>query len=353
MNFRFILILLLSFSSNVFSAYPTAEDLFKNTGNQEVAGNQIILKFQVEESDEKKANNELEGDLSNKDAIKSEIPEALSLEKHDKLETKYLTWTFSLRRESKIELFQEVYSNSAMKNPHLELVNYLGDYHSKIRDEKNLERSLFYAIISSLVLNDSRGMVEFLTKHEPSFLSNNMLLNREKIKQLEKYKSFLAEKKDKSLPTPLPASEEDSSNKKKQMDEMMNMSMYQKNNQVSLQRLEGNFFWMVNLPNFKAYYKNENRDLYKVDFNSETDNITTVMGNYMLFDGIHQLPKRILFKTANGRNFIIRILELKHVSQSTDLSKLNDQYKKIIDNKERSSSRVNYREQYGPYFFVK
>ncbi|OFZ25182.1 MAG: hypothetical protein A2381_12135 [Bdellovibrionales bacterium RIFOXYB1_FULL_37_110] len=353
MNFRSILILLLFFSSNLFSAYPTAEDLFKNTGNQEVAGNQIVLKFQVEESDEKRIKSELEGDLSNKDVIKTEIPEALTLEKHDKFETKYLTWTFSLKKESKIELFQEVYSDSLMKSPHLELINYLGDYHSKIRDDNNLERSLFYAIISSLVLNDSRGMVEFLMRHEPTFLSNTMLLNREKIKHLEKYKLFLAEKKDKNLPVPTPSLDEDASTKKKQMDEMMHMSMYQKNNQVSLQRLDGNFFWMVNLPTFKAYYKNENRDLYKVDFNKDTANITTIMGNYMLFDGIHQLPKRILFKTTNGRNFIIRILELKHVSQAADLNKLNDQFKKIIDNKERSSSRLNQRDQNGPYFFVK
>jgi len=353
MNFRSILILLLFFSSNLFSAYPTAEDLFKNTGNQEVAGNQIILKFQVEESDEKKIKNELDGDLASKDELKTEIPEALSTDKQDKLETKYLTWTFSLKKENKIELFQAVYSDSLMKNPHLELINYLGDYHGKIRDDNNLERSLFYAIISSLVLNDSRGMVEFLTKHEPTFLSNNMLLNRDKIKYLEKYKSLLAERKDKNLPVPTPSTDEDSSTKKKQMDEMMSMSMYQKNNQVSLQRLEGNFFWMVNLPTFKAYYKNENRDLYKVDFNKDTANVTTIMGNYMLFDGIHQLPKRILFKTTNGRNFIIRILELKHASQSADLSKLNDQYKKIIDSKERSSSRTHYRDQYGPYFFVK
>ena len=146
MNFRSILILLLFFSSNLFSAYPTAEDLFKNTGNQEVAGNQIVLKFQVEESDEKRIKSELEGDLSNKDVIKTEIPEALTLEKHDKFETKYLTWTFSLKKESKIELFQEVYSDSLMKSPHLELINYLGDYHSKIRD----------ALAQAILLDDAK-----------------------------------------------------------------------------------------------------------------------------------------------------------------------------------------------------
>jgi hypothetical protein len=152
---------------------------------------------------------------------------------------------------------------------------------------------------------------------------------------LENYKEYLiSTKEDPDLREELssPLNPTDLEEKGKVLD-LMKKNIYQKTNQVKLVKTQNEFRWNVDLGTINAEFSNEGHRLKKFNLQSN-GNIEVTTGDHVLFNGIHELPKVIIFKSSNDRVYKIRFLSLKHY-QSYKKS-----FSKAIKNLSKSEKEV-------------
>ena len=304
---KIILILMIICLRPVQAAIPTVEGLFRNINNKDIDGTIAVISFKVKEQMLiTPKNNESTVPLEDMAAA---IP---------KIE-KYIKIFLSVENPNRIEYMKIEYNGASMGRSGVSKVSYYPNILDKMNKDKSIERELFISMINMFALNDSRGMSQFLTRYNNDYYSNKLALNEKKIILYNKYKSYLTRtNEDKELKGELqsPLKNEDPE-KNVEIKNTMNDAMYMKSNNVFLHREGNKFFWKVSLDSTNALFDNVNLKLKQVECDNGGGTIDLRVGEYILFDGIHELPKIVYFKDLVERVFKIRILKYKTFSKLT------------------------------------
>lgn len=307
-----ISMLLISFSFGAFAAIPTAEGLFRNGNNKEIEGNLVVLTFIIEEHLNKKL-------LEN--AKISETTE--KVEKNLLTETmkpRYFKIIYGLESEDRIESILVEYDSPKLSAASVKDVKYFSNILEKINSDQYLEREIFYSVLNVIALNDSRAMSKLLNKYNTNYNNNEKLLNEEKFKLLTDYKKYLQTIKDdetlkEKLENPLKPEDPE---KIEVVKELMKAPLYKRDETISLVRDNTDFYWKMELENTSARFDSEK---YRMNEFLHTNGGSTVkinMGEYILFNGIHELPKFIFFKDLLERIFKIQVTSYKAFNNTSD-----------------------------------
>jgi len=296
-------LILLLISTNLYSAVPTPESLFRNGNNKDLNGNFIVLKFVFQQDPSDEDVNRLPQDPSVREqSLATKYP------------PRYAKLIFSLESEGKIQMLQCIYNNNEMNIDDLLGVHFVEDINEVLaKEEQNVEKKLFYSLLLMFSLNESSGMASVLRSHNHNFTANENLLNLDKKNLLEKYKEYLVaikndKKMEEELVSPLKPIEPE---EKVKINDILNSSMYTIAQDVELVRENRKFYWKVSYENFLALFNHESHRLAKIQLLSNEGSIEGVFGDYILFDGIHELPKVSILKSFDGNKYKLNMLSIR------------------------------------------
>jgi hypothetical protein len=305
-----IIIILLSFyMMPTFSAIPTVEGLFRNINNKDIEGAIAVLSFKVQEQARSENN---ESNTPDSESVEDAANSKAKVEKYVKI-------FLSIENPERIEYLKIEYNGQSMSRSGVSNVTYYPNVLEKMNNDKIIERELFTSMINMFALNDSRGMSQFLTRYNKDYYSNKLALNEKKIILYNKYKVYLQkinEQKELKDELQSPLKNEDPE-KRLEIKKTLKDSMYMKSSNVFMHREGNKFFWKVSLDTTNAIFDNDNLKLRQLEFNNGGGTIDLRIGEYILFDGIHELPKIIYFKDLLERVYKIRFLKYKLFSKLT------------------------------------
>lgn len=302
-HFLFTLCVLIFFTSitNSNAAIPTVEGLFRNINNKDIDGTIAVISFKIEE----------QPSMATEETSSSEASELSK--------TKYIKIFLSVENQQRIEYLKIEYNGQGMSNSGVSNVSYYPNILARMKLDKTIERELFISMMNMFALNDSRGISQFLTRYNSDYIPNKSVLNEKKIVLYNKYKSYLKkvnENKDLKDELMSPFKHEDPE-KNLEIKQVLKDSMYIKSNNVFLHKVGKKYFWKVNLDTTDALFENNSLKLKQVEFNNGGGTIDLRVGEYILFDGVHELPKIVYFKDLLERIFKVRILKYKLFSKLT------------------------------------
>jgi hypothetical protein len=283
----FIMLIFLSISLAANSAVPTEEGLLKNLNNSNVSGNLITVKASIQ-------------NLS---------PTVGSVSEAESVKPEFYKWVLSLENPNAISLLQVSYTNSQMMSGQIHDVKYIPDLLTAIKKEKSPEKGMFYAVLMMLTTNQPQGLESFLEKGGASIVRNKNILNEEKIKLLRTYRTYLANNKGKGEANS-PLNPPDPQSKAKVL-ELFKANTYQRSSNVELIKTENEFLWKADWKSVKGYFSNEERRLRIMELASGDNTMKLEASEYVLFNGINELPKFILFKDLKGQSSKMQILSLE------------------------------------------
>lgn len=319
-----LLLCFLLLTNNVYSAVPTVEGLFRNGNNGEVSGNIIVLKAEVMRT--------INDNILSLIKIKNnEEKLKRAIEENEK--PRYLKLIFSIENRDRIELLQVDYDDPQMENNNLLRTTHVKDVLKQIAEDVNVERELFYSISLILLMNDSRGVSNLLKKYSTNYRSNEELVNVEKRTLYENYKKYLvATKSDPDLSAELtsPFSPEDEEQKEK-VKKILSSPMYIKTSQVQLSRENNKFFWNVNLENFNAKFYHRSHRLRSLSLVTENNEVRMNAGEYLVFDGVHELPKTLIIKDREDNVYLIKVMGMSSfINKGKTITERNEEYNKTL-----------------------
>lgn len=289
---RFIMFFIVS--AQVLASVPTEEGLLKNLNNADLPGQFITVKMMMQ-----------------------------NLAEQDKSD--YLKIIMSLENPSSISVMQIVYSSSQMQAVQAKSVKYIPDLMAQIRKEKNQERSMFYSVLMMLATNRSEGMEIFLVKNGVSIVKNRSILNEEKMKLLKAYRSHLVNNKGRG-DTGSPLNPDDPKNKEKVL-ELFRANTFKRAPNIELVKKDNEFMWKTDWKSLQGFFSNEERRFRQLELNSPEGQIRMEGSNYVMFNGVNELPKFITFKDQKGQNFKIQVLSLDNKLRSD--RKMSDTYEEL------------------------
>ncbi len=323
-KYYLLLVSLFIFAMESFGAIPTVEGLFRNINNKDIEGSIIIVNFQI-----KKVQKKLDPSEVTSHAVKQEHLEILEKEKQT---VRYIKVFLSIENPKRIEYLKIEFDDISMNHTSIQKISYFPNILEEMSKDQSVERRLFISILNMLTLNDSRGISAFLSRYNTNYQSNKMSINEKKKLLLSQYKQYLEkinENKELKEEIQSPLKSEDLE-KKEKIDEVLQGSMYVKSKNVFLYKEKKKFFWKVQLDSITALFDNESLKLKRVMFQSGGGAIKMYFGEYILFDGIHELPKVIYFKDLLEKSFQIRVSRYKVISK---LSKsIEKRYKEMNEN---------------------
>jgi len=333
--------LILSLSFSALAAIPTAEGLFRNGNNHDLDGNIALVDIVITEVENKKllestpVVNSLLGAQKSDEAIERNL-----------VGPRYLRYIFD-SGDRGYKLLQLDFKNSSHTDENVTNAFATTTLRSKLNDEGYVERQLFYSILSMYALNRSQEMSDFLKKYCPEFKRNQEIINVEKRELFEKYKKYLAAiNSDSSLAEKLenpmkPKSEED----QKRVEQIMASRMYQNENDVAMVRRGDSFQWKVEFKNFLAYFSNQDHRLRSLNYDIPGASVSLNADNYVLYNGVHSLPKTFMLKQRDGRLFRVQVTDYKNFKSPDYFSK------KLSANKDKMK-RSEVGEEIAPTMFL-
>lgn len=290
-NYLLSLVLFLLVST-VFAA-PTIEGLFRNGNNPDLSGNLVVATFLVEE-------------------LPTEVAK-------QNLPPRYVKIYMS-RSGNKVELVQTDYADNRFNETAIQRLYYNAQLSDDAEQTKVIERSLFYNVMASLLLNDSRPMNHFLKTHATAYKTNRELMNSEKVELLQKYKSYLIAVSEEggSVKDAIKASKQGSAEERAKAMDTISSGVYDKTDHVRLTREAGQFYWAVDLGQIKALFSNEEHRLKKIQMTLDGGkNIEMECGEYVLMNGTHELPRNIALRDSSNSLYRITFLSLNHMSDKS------------------------------------
>lgn len=325
----FFIISLLSF--NLSASVPSVEGLFRNSNNAEIAGDLVVLKFSI--SREKEVPHRESIEIVEKPIESMKVEGELATGEDVLYDNFYVKFIFSLENPERISLLQAVYSDGKMDPASLVDVKLIDRVITRLDKENYPERNIFYSLMLSLTLNNSTGISQFLKKSETRYIENKELVNVEKKDLYKGYIEYLKEIKEnkelvETLVNPMKPVEVEEVEK---IAETLKLPMYKDTEFVTLIKDQGKFFWQVQLDNFMAKFSNEKHRLKQVEFNTLSGNIKVSVGEFLLFNGVNELPRKLLFKDANENIFNIRVLDFDIYSiKNKGIRKRHTEYMKVF-----------------------
>lgn len=276
------LIALATFS--VYAAFPTVESLFRNSSNADM--NVPALNLQLK------------------------ITPAMTPEK-----PLYAQISFLRSATGGIDVWQALFEQSGMLQGQAVDCQYLGDLRQKLIQKKQLQdadKEFFYSLLFSLVWNDSAPISSVLSITNSDYRNNSQLINVEQQRALAEYENFLIKNSKKRNVNPA-----------KDAAVKVGLSYYQDLQQVKLARMNNTNYLVAKLENTQSSFQHENR--YFRDFFYQKDDIyfriAASDSNYVLFDGIHFLPKTMRIQTTNKLEFTVEVMALRPRSDLSSIQK--------------------------------
>lgn len=298
----------LSFLCLIFStqaSIPTTEGLFRNGNNAEVSATLIMVKTVV--------TSKVSSMLMEKPA--TEVP---AKEENDALveEPKpvHVKFLISSEGNDRVQLIQAIYETGKMDQGKLLDVRYFSNLEEKIKKSPT-QLALFYSLLTSLTLNRSRELDTFLKLNSKTYRSNKDLVDPEKKALYERYKRYLkVVKEDESLKETMtnPMKPEDPEIAKS-IEIVKSKPFMQRDENVSLKKTTNGFKWVINLDVMDAIFDNKSHRLEKLSFGKVDRNINFNFDDYILFDGTHELPKKIKMLTP-AEEVEVRVTSLTHLN---------------------------------------
>jgi Txe/YoeB family toxin of Txe-Axe toxin-antitoxin module len=309
--------LLVLFNLSTDASTPTVEGLFRNGHNAELSGEWVVLRGLL------KLKSEENVPISQDDLLVAN-PLIGSNEVYVKI-------IYEVRNES-VKILQALYSQGDMRDSSMINVRLKKQINDLVISD-NIERALFISLLSSLALNRSNEMATFLKLYEPKFQSNIELVSQEKKKLYSKYKEYLLiVNEDKTLKetmiNPLkPEAEEE----KTKVGEVMKLPFYETTEYVKLKREGKRFIWEVGLDNTLAVFDNQSHRFQKMEFRHRDNQYKISASDYVLFNGVHEMPKFLNISINGDKKYVFRTLTVRHLmAQNRTLVKWHQKYLKKL-----------------------
>lgn len=301
-------------SLNLLASVPTEEGLLKNLNNADLPGKNITIKMQVQQQ------------------VADKVLAGPENEKMD-----YVKLVLSLDNANAIGLLQVTYNNSQMQNSQIKDVKYIPDLLGQIRREKQIEKSMFYAVMMMLATNYSQGMEAFLEKNGVSIVKNKAILNEDKLKLLRAYRSFLINNKGRG-DAGSPLNPEDPKNRE-QIVNLFRSNTFKRANNIELIKLDNEFMWKVDWKNIQGYFTNEERRFRALDYSTMEAHVKLEATSYLLFNGVNELPKYLTLKDSKDTTYKLQVLGLDNkIKAEKRLSDVWEDLKKLSPSVENSYS---------------
>lgn len=320
---RLTLTAFLFFSYNSLCAIPSVEGLFRNSSNREIVAEGVRISYSIEELLQKVQVETVEGPLE----------EELLKKKSSIL---YVKESISISEGGdSLRSIKYLFDSSEMNSKDMLGVRFIPNYASKIINEHDINKRVLYSLSTMLIFNKSDIIGSLLRDKGNDYKNNKKMLNAEKMKLLESYKEYLVATKEdpalrKELASPLSPVDREENDR---VLELMKKNMYQNSGQVKLVREQGEFRWRVDLGTIQADFSNEEHRLKKISV-QDTGIVEATVGDYVLFDGVHELPRIIFLKGKNGRVYKIRFLKLKYYE------KFKNSFNKQVKNLDKVESEI-------------
>ncbi len=294
---------------STWASIPTEEGLLKNLNNQSINGNTVTLKFVVAKQGDDKTSSE---DLD--------------------------YYKLVLTNEVAPQVFQIRYSNSQMLLNQIVDLKYISNLSQFVKNEKEIDKSLFYAVLSLITLNNSDPIESFLSKNGTYITKNKSLMNEEKMKLLRQYRAYLANNKGKGdLNSPLNPT--DPALRTRNL-ELFKESTYRKSSNIKLVKENNEFLWKADWKPLVVYFTNEERRLRFLSFVNPDQEVKFELSEYVSFNGSNEIAKVINLKDSSGQAYKIQIYsqEIKSSTKEKSLLERFEEAKKQAPKIENKTS---------------
>ena len=289
------LLLFFVLSQTAWSYVPTVESLFRNGSNPDMNGNVAIVNLKVTKvdpsgivQDEKNSNSE------------------------------YFRIYYTRSSDDVVKLNQFKFPDQSFNEDDFVHRTYYSNFNAftLANQPSSVEKSLFYGVMQSLVLQDGQYLVNYLKSKGLPLRLNKEIINREKINLLAQYKQYLVtinqdKEARKTLENPL---RPNSADKREHVEKVMNESMYVDTQHVVLAKEGSDMSWKVSAGGFDASVSYDKRYLQKLGFKGENGDIEFIFKDYGLVNATHVLPRFILIRDFNGDNYQVEVLNLRYAS---------------------------------------
>lgn len=327
-----ILICILLIPAMTHASIPTSEGLFRNGNNADVSATLIMIKSVL--------STKVSSMLMEKPA--EEITAKEETEAMKDSETKYYAkFLLSVEPNDRVQLIQAIYTSGKMNDSDLADIRYFSNLEEKIKKSSHVQ-GLFYGLLTSLALNRSREINTFLKINSKNYKSNSDLIDPEKKALYEKYKRYLKLiKEDDSLKETManPMKPEDAE-VATVVEKIKNRSFMLRDQNVNLVKTTNGYKWVVDLDVLNAVFDNKSHQLEKLSFGKIDKNLMFNFDNYILFDGTHELPKKIKIVSPDEENEL-RISSLTHLNiGNKSMSTRYGEYRKILDESKMKEEEV-------------
>lgn len=283
------------FSQAAWSYVPTVESLFRNGSNPDFNGNVAILNIKVTKVD----------------------PSGI-IQDDKNMNSEYFRLYYTRTSDDVLKLNQFKYPDQSFTEDDFVHRTYYSNFNAftLANQPSAVEKSLFYGVMQSLVLQDGQFLVNYLKSLGLPLKLNKEIINREKISLLAQYKQYMVtinqdKEARKTLENPLRPNDAE---KREQVEKLMNESMYVDTQHVVLAKEGTEMSWKVNLEGFDASVSYDKRYLQKMSFKAQTGDVEFIFKDYGLVNATHVLPKYILIRDFNGENYQVEILNLRYAS---------------------------------------
>lgn len=301
------LLCLLFIAQSSWGYVPTVESLFRNGSNPDITGNVAILNFKISKMDP------------------SGIIQDTSSFTKENYQVHYVKFNDEVYKLNQFKFSGDGFNEKDIIH-HAYYPNY--NAFSFANQPNAVDKSFFYGILNSLVLQDGSFLVNYLKSLGLPLKLNKEIINREKIQYLAQYKQYLVtinqdREARKTLENPLRPSDPA---KREKVDSVMNESMYVDTQQVKLSKDSGEMSWKVSVGGFDASVSYNKRHLQKIVFKTQSGEVEFLFKDYGLVNANHVLPKQILIRDVHGDNYQIEIVNLRYtnITENAYLKKLKE-----------------------------
>lgn len=329
-----VILLLTVFITNIYAAVPTVEGLFRNPANPNIEGDYVVLQLSVEEIKDK-ANT---SSFLQVPFVSSENSDPQALEKG------FYKFIINKKPEaSYYHIIQVSYETGAMNIDHIKNVKIFKHFQKSLLKQEDLNKKIFYSLLTMFSLNSSAGMSDLLSKYGVNYAKNKEVMNKDKVGLMKKYKSYLSKIKEnvednntEEIDSPFKPKDEEASLKVK---DILSQNMYNESTSISLTRKSKKFYWQVELENIYALFSNNAHQLLYFKLKDKEELFDIYFRDYILFNGRHNLPKNIDFKISNNKTYKIKILKYSNfLNKSKNINERYKEYNEAFSNKNEKST---------------
>lgn len=323
---KLILLAIFLGALNVQAYTPSLESLFRNGSNGAIGQNTSMAVFVLK----KKQKGVEEAD--------PEVKQSLTME---------FTYKMLFSNENKnSSLVQVRYVGNDANAKAMSDVRYFPNLNfSTLRlTNEDSEKKFFYALLSSLVNNDGKVMIEFLKDLGASVKRNSELVDKEQLYYLGKYVKYLKLEDEAREGQENPMEPKDADSAKK-LEEVFKRPFLTKSNFIKRSKEGSDFFWIAESDQFYAKFSHDNHKLLEMKVKTAQGDISVKCFNYILYGQDMQFPELVILKDLAGDEYL---LNMKKVTNFTDTM---DNFTKRVGNyKEDLEQSLNKESPLRPSF---